>query len=155
MIQYIIVFNRQGKVRLNRWFHTLTDKQKATTTHEAVLMILARKNTMASILEHNQYKLIYRRYASLHFAMAVDWTDNELNVLEIIHRYVQALDDYFGTVCELDVIYNFDKAYWILDEMIIGGELQEPSRKAVIKHCRNFEDLSKADWASHALNKAL
>lgn len=71
-------------------------------------------------------------YASLHFAMAVDWTDNELNVLEIIHRYVQTLDDYFGTVCELDVIYNFDKAYWILDEMIIGGELQESSKKAII-----------------------
>ncbi|RUP48993.1 clathrin coat assembly protein ap19 [Jimgerdemannia flammicorona] len=132
MIQYIIVFNRQGKVRLNRWFNAQSDKQKATTTREAVTMILTRKKTMATILEYHQYKLIFRRYASLYFAMAVDWTDNELNVLEIIHRYVQALDDYFGTVCELDVIYNFDKAYWILDEMIIGGELQETSRKAII-----------------------
>jgi hypothetical protein len=35
------------------------------------------------------------------------------------------LDRYFGNVCELDIIFNFHKAYYILDEMFIGGHLQE------------------------------
>ena len=39
------------------------------------------------------------RYASLYFAMAVDPNDNELLTLEVIHRYVETLDKYFGNVC--------------------------------------------------------
>jgi hypothetical protein len=36
-------------------------------------------------------------------------------------------------VCELDIIFNFEKAYFILDEFIIGGEIQETSKKAAVK----------------------
>ena len=34
------------------------------------------------------------------------------------------LDKYFGSVCELDIIFNYEKAYYILDELILGGEMQ-------------------------------
>jgi len=33
----------------------------------------------------------------------------------------QVLDRYFGNVCELDLIFNFHKAYYILDELLIAG----------------------------------
>jgi hypothetical protein len=39
----------------------------------------------------------------------------------------------FLNVCELDIIFNFAKAYFILDEFIIGGEIQETSKKAAVK----------------------
>ena len=39
-------------------------------------------------------------------------------------RYVELLDKYFGSVCELDIIFNFEKAYFVLDELLIGGEVQ-------------------------------
>lgn len=73
------------------------------------------------------------RYASLYFCCAVLPSDNELLILEIIHRYVELLDKYFGSVCELDIIFNFEKAYFILDEFILGGEVQETSKKNVLK----------------------
>ena len=38
------------------------------------------------------------RYASLYFCVGVDRDDNELITLEIIHRYVELLDKYFGSV---------------------------------------------------------
>jgi len=63
----------------------------------------------------------------------VESKDNELIALEIIHRYVELLDKYFGSVCELDIIFNFEKAYFMLDEFIIGGEVQETSKKNVLK----------------------
>jgi hypothetical protein len=44
---------------------------------------------------------VYKRYASLFFCFAIDRSDNELIALEIIHRYVEVLDQYFGSVCEL------------------------------------------------------
>lgn len=36
-------------------------------------------------------------------------------------------------VCELDIIFNFEKAYFILDEFLLGGEVQETSKKNVLK----------------------
>jgi AP-1 complex subunit sigma 1/2 len=65
--------------------------------------------------------------------MCVDTEDNELETLEIIHHYVEILDRYFGNVCELDLIFNFHKAYYILDEVLIAGELQESSKKSVAR----------------------
>jgi len=65
--------------------------------------------------------------------MAVDPTDNELMALETIHHFVEILDRYFGNVCELDLIFNFHKAMWVLDELFIAGELQETSKKNLLR----------------------
>ena len=43
-------------------------------------------------------KVVYRRYASLFFVCGIGSADNELVTLEIIHRYVEVLDRYFGNV---------------------------------------------------------
>lgn len=43
-------------------------------------------------------KVVYRRYASLFFVCGISQGDNELITLEIIHRYVEVLDRYFGNV---------------------------------------------------------
>ena len=70
---------------------------------------------MSSFIEWKDMKIVYKRYASLYFCAAIDvsplvslppWyrvfliqnTDNELATLEIIHRYVELLDKYFGSV---------------------------------------------------------
>lgn len=69
----------------------------------------------------------------MYFLCAIEQTDNELLSLELIHRYVELLDKYFGSVCELDIIFNFEKAYFILDELLVGGYIQETSKKNVLK----------------------
>lgn len=40
----------------------------------------------------------FSRYASLYFCCAIENQDNELLTLEIVHRYVELLDKYFGNV---------------------------------------------------------
>lgn len=67
----------------------------------------------------------------MYFCLAIENGDNELIALEVIHRYVELLDKYFGNVCELDIIFNFEKAYFILDEFLMGGEVQETSKQMV------------------------
>jgi hypothetical protein len=59
--------------------------------------------------------------------------------LEIIHRYVEQMDKYYGNVCELDIIFSFTKAYYILDELLLAGELQESSKKNVLR-CISQQD---------------
>jgi hypothetical protein len=44
------------------------------------------------------YQVVYQQYASLFFVCEVGEDDNELITLEIIHRYVEVLDRYFGNV---------------------------------------------------------
>ncbi len=61
--------------------------------------------------------------------------------LEIVHHFVEVLDKYFGNVCELDIIFNFHKAYFILDEIVIAGHLQESSKKSVLKAISGQEAL--------------
>lgn len=77
--------------------------------------------------------------------------DNELLMLELIHRYVEVLDKYFGSVCELDIIFNFEKAYFILDELIMAGEVQETSKKAVLKQIEFADNYQEEEIISLAL----
>lgn len=84
-------------------------------------------------------KVVYRRYASLFFIAGCASTDNELITLEVVHRYVEQMDKYYGNVCELDIIFNFQKAYFILDELLLAGEMQESSKKNVLR-CISQQD---------------
>ena len=65
---------------------------------------MSRTEFQCSFIEYRGYKVIYRRYASLFFVVAVDGDDeNELSILEFIHSLVETMDKYFESVCELDV----------------------------------------------------
>jgi AP-1 complex subunit sigma 1/2 len=93
------------------------------------------------IIEWQDKKVVYKRYASLYFVACVDKDDNELIVLEQIHLFVEVLDRYFGNVCELDIIFNFHKAYYILDELFIAGHLQETSKAEVLRICSAMDEM--------------
>ncbi|XP_046992475.1 AP-1 complex subunit sigma-2 isoform X2 [Schistocerca americana] len=145
-MQFMLLFSRQGKLRLQKWYVAHPDKVKKKITRELITTILARKPKMSSFLEWKDVKVVYKRYASLYFCCAIEQKDNELLTLEIIHRYVELLDKYFGSVCELDIIFNFEKAYFILDELLLGGEIQETSKKNVLKAIA-AQDLLQEDEA--------
>jgi AP-1 complex subunit sigma 1/2 len=111
----------------------LSPKDKAKIVKDVSQLVLARRTRMCNFLEYKDTKIVYRRYASLFFIAGCDSDDNELITLEIIHRYVEQMDKYYGNVCELDIIFSFTKAYYILDELLLAGELQESSKKAVLR----------------------
>ncbi|KAK6910644.1 hypothetical protein V866_000449 [Kwoniella sp. B9012] len=151
MLNYIMLVSRQGKVRLAKWFQTLPPKTKAKIVKDVTQLVLARRTRMCNFLEYKDTKVIYRRYASLFFITSISPGDNELITLEVIHRYVEVLDRYFGNVCELDLIFNFQKAYAILDELIIAGELQESSKKAVLKIVAQSDAIEEAEVSEDSL----
>lgn len=53
----------------------------------------------------------------------------------------------FVQVCELDIIFNFEKAYFILDEFLMGGEIQDTSKKSVLKAIEQADLLQEVSWA--------
>ncbi len=109
------------------------------------MSVLTRRVPACNIIEFKQYKIVYQRYANLFFTILIDPADNELLALEIIQRYVEVLDQYFGSVCELDVIFNFEKAHFVWDELVIGGELLETSRRGVIEAVLDQDDIQRVD----------
>ena len=133
MLNFMLLFSRQGKLRLQKWYYLQPAKAEKKVARDLIQLILSRKPKMCSFIDYKDYKIVYKRYASLYFCCAVDPSDNELLILELIHRYVELLDKYFGSVCELDIIFNFEKAYFILDELLIGGEIQETNKKSILK----------------------
>jgi len=98
-------------------------------------------STPSSVFQYQTYKIIYRKYASLFFSLCVDVSDNELGYVEAIHCFVEMLDRYFGNVCELDLVFNFHKAYTILDEFILAGELQEMSPMVMLDRLKELEKM--------------
>ncbi|KAL4432603.1 hypothetical protein ABPG75_003931 [Micractinium tetrahymenae] len=133
MIRFVLLLSRQGKVRLAKWYTTLSQKERAKITKEVTGLVLGRAAKLCNFVDWKDQKVVYKRYASLYFVAGIDQDDNELLTLEIIHQFVEVLDKYFGNVCELDLIFNFHKAYFILDELLLAGELQETSKKAVTR----------------------
>jgi len=142
MIHFILLINRQGKTRLVKWYSLYTPKQQTRILREIGNLVVNRPARLCNFLEWKTYKIIYKRYASLYFAMCVDVDDNELIALETLHHFVVTLDQYFGNVCELDIIFNFHRVYFIVDEVFMAGELQETSKKAAISTITQVDQIT-------------
>ncbi len=60
-MQFMLLFSRQGKLRLQKWYVPLSDKEKKKITRELVQTVLARKPKMCSFLEWRDLKIVYKR----------------------------------------------------------------------------------------------
>jgi hypothetical protein len=99
-------------------------------------------------------QVIYRRYASLFFIVGVEVDEeNELGILEFIHALVETLDKYFENVCELDIMFNLEKAHFILDEMVTNGCIMETNKGNILKPILWLEKRVRAR-AMHAARAA-
>lgn len=58
----MLLFSRQGKLRLQKWYVAHPDKLKKKITRELITTILARKPKMSSFLEWKDVKVVYKRY---------------------------------------------------------------------------------------------
>lgn len=60
-IHFILLFSRQGKLRLQKWYTTLPDKEKKKIVREIVQMILSRNQKTSSFVDWKDLKLVYKR----------------------------------------------------------------------------------------------
>ena len=124
---------RRGKTRLAKWYNPYTDDEKIKLKGEIHRLVAPRdqKHQSNFVEFRGSSKIVYRRYAGLFFCACVDANDNELAYLEAIHFFVEVLDQFFGNVCELDLVFNFYKASfqwgmsWRLSLMELVG-LRDP-----------------------------
>mmetsp|Transcript_18597 Transcript_18597/g.25787 ORF Transcript_18597/g.25787 Transcript_18597/m.25787 type:complete len:145 (+) Transcript_18597:140-574(+) len=131
-IRFVLMVNKQGQTRLAQYYEPLPREERRALEGEIVRKCLSRSDTQCSFVEHRNFKVIYRRYASLFFLVGVDADENELGILEFIHCFVETLDKHFGNVCELDIMFHIDKAHFILDEMVMNGCIVETNKTNIL-----------------------
>eukprot|EP00455_Lapot_gusevi_P000102 TRINITY_DN10044_c0_g1_i2.p2 TRINITY_DN10044_c0_g1~~TRINITY_DN10044_c0_g1_i2.p2 ORF type:complete len:147 (-),score=30.08 TRINITY_DN10044_c0_g1_i2:134-574(-) len=143
-LKFILMVNKQGQTRLAQYFEYMTIKERGALEGEIIRKCLSRSQNQCSFVEYRNYKVIYRRYASLFFIVGVDNTgeENELGVLEFIHNLVETMDKYFENVCELDIMFNLEKAHFILDEMVMNGYIVETNKANILGPIRLMEKIS-------------
>ncbi len=63
-------------------------------------------------------------------------------LLELIHNLVETLDRYFENVCELDIMFNLEKAHFIVQEFIMNGCIVETNKSNVLAPVLQIDKLS-------------
>ncbi|KAL3527107.1 hypothetical protein ACH5RR_011763 [Cinchona calisaya] len=150
MISAAMVINTLGKPRLSKFY----DFQPVEKQHQLIRYVYAvlssRPEKVSNFVEVESIfgqgtRLVYKHYATLYFVIVFDSSENELAMLDLIQVLVETLDKSFRNVCELDILFNYNKMQTILDEIIFGGQVIETNCLEVIKAA---EEISKLETSS-------
>jgi hypothetical protein len=93
-MQFMLLFSRQGKLRLQKWYVAHQDKMKKKITRELVTLVLSRKPKMCSFLEWKDLKVVYKRYKSFLFSpydfhtLHLKWTSQPFTLDRSINHFL-------------------------------------------------------------------
>lgn len=132
-LKFFLMVNKQGQTRLAQYFFDITLQERTTQEGELVRKCLSRATNKSSFLVHQKWRIVYRKYASLYFIVGHDMDDDsEQGYYSFIHSVVETFDKWFESVCELDIMFNIEKAHYILEEMIQNGDIIENNRSIIL-----------------------
>ena len=60
-MKFMLLFSRQGKVRLQKWFNAIGDKERKKITRELVNVVLARRPKMSNFLDWRNLKVSHSK----------------------------------------------------------------------------------------------
>ncbi|XP_067847511.1 AP-4 complex subunit sigma-1 isoform X4 [Heptranchias perlo] len=98
MIKFFLLVNKQGQMRLCRYYEPVEIHKRTLLEADVIKNCLSRTKDQCSFVEYKDFKLVYRQYAALFVVVGIDDAENELAVYELIHNFVEVLDKYFSRV---------------------------------------------------------
>uniref|UniRef100_A0A8C9RQY4 AP complex subunit sigma n=1 Tax=Scleropages formosus TaxID=113540 RepID=A0A8C9RQY4_SCLFO len=117
----------RSKLRLQKWYTAVAEQDKKMVCE------------LISFLEWWELKIIQCSHSCtgtlVYFCFAVEQQDDKILTLEVIHRFLNLLDNSFALpqICELHIILTFEKVRFILDEFFMTDDIQDTSKKDVLK----------------------
>ncbi|XP_952299.1 clathrin-coat assembly protein, putative [Theileria annulata] len=142
MIYGIFLQNYQNDTRFSKWYSSFNIKRKKLLEDKIHNELVNRDRRWSNVFDLEGMKLVYRQYSGLMICILIDQSDNTLAIYELIHLIVEVLDVYYGDVCELDIVYNFNRVHSILDDIVLGGEIIETSKDIIIEKLRSFDKVN-------------
>ena len=83
-IKFVLMVNKQGQTRLASYFEWLPLEERTSLEAEIIRRCLSRTEFQCSFIEYRGYKVVYRRYASLFFVVAVDGDEEVCCCVDIV-----------------------------------------------------------------------
>ena len=130
MIKAVIIINTSGKPRIVKFYEDMVRNNQSNDKKNLIISqiyreVSSRGDYSCNFIEEsriwNDYKIIFRQYATLYITFVVDEAENELGILDMIQVLVEVMDKTFQNICELDLIFYPEKIHSIIEEIIIGG----------------------------------
>uniref|UniRef100_A0A4X2KQH2 AP complex mu/sigma subunit domain-containing protein n=1 Tax=Vombatus ursinus TaxID=29139 RepID=A0A4X2KQH2_VOMUR len=59
MMWFMLLFSRQGKLQLQKWYLAMSDKERKKMVWELMQVVLARKPNMCSLQEWRDLKVVW------------------------------------------------------------------------------------------------
>uniref|UniRef100_A0A0D3ENK6 AP complex mu/sigma subunit domain-containing protein n=1 Tax=Oryza barthii TaxID=65489 RepID=A0A0D3ENK6_9ORYZ len=115
MIQAVMIMSTQGKPRLLKFYSYHAPEKHQDLVRAVFQLLSARPDSVSNFVKVDAIfgpgaKLIYKHLATLYLGFVFDGSENELAVLDLVQVFVETLDRCFKNVCELDIVFNFNKA---------------------------------------------
>ncbi|XP_010939294.1 AP-3 complex subunit sigma [Elaeis guineensis] len=160
MIRAVIVMNTQGKPRLVKFYDFQPPEKQQELIRSVYGVLSERADNVSNFVEADAIfgpgtQLVYKHFATLYFVFVFDSAENELAMLDLIQVFVETLDRCFKNVCELDMVFNFNKMHMLLDEIIFGGQVLETSSEQVLKAVEEIAKLEKSSSAISLVPKSV
>lgn len=159
ILKGILIINNHGKPRLCKFYQSVSQDQQQQVIRRVYQQVVNRPDSFCNYLEGSipewgeGTKIIYRHYATLYFVFAVDAQESDLGILDLIQVFVEALDKCFENVCELDLIFHSDKVYFVLDEIVMGGQVLETNINAILQAIKDQDHLHDNSLKSAAIQQ--
>ncbi|XP_047327782.1 AP-3 complex subunit sigma-like [Impatiens glandulifera] len=149
MIRAVIVMNDQGKPRLVKFYDYQPVEKQQEVIRSIYAVLSSRAENVSNFIRADPVfgpdaMLVYKTFATLYFVFVFDTYENELAMLDLMQVFVESLDKCFSNVCELDIVFNFNKVHAILDEIVLGGQVLETDSSDVVKAVQEITRLEKA-----------
>jgi len=61
-IHFLLIVNRQGKIRLTKWYQALESKDKSRIVREVTNTVTKREQKSCNFFEYKDYTIVYRRW---------------------------------------------------------------------------------------------
>ncbi|XP_019170660.1 PREDICTED: AP-3 complex subunit sigma-like isoform X1 [Ipomoea nil] len=153
MMRAVMMMNDKGKPRLVKFYEHQPMEKQQELIRKIYGVLCSRPENVSNFVKVDSLfgsdaRLVYKTYATLHVIFIFDGSENELAMLDLMQVFVETLDKCFSNVCELDVVFNFNKVHAILDEIVMGGQVLETSSFEVVKA---VEDISKLEKGSNSI----
>lgn len=153
MIRAVIVINTQGKPRITKFYDQQPVEKQQELIRDIFGVLCSRAENVSNFIQADAIfgpgtKLVYKHFATLYFVFVFDSCENELAILDLIQVFVETLDKCFKNVCELDIVFNFNKLHTVLDEIIMGGQVVETNSGEVMKSVQEILKLERSSETS-------
>lgn len=81
MIHSVMIFNRQGRTRLEKWYTATSQKQKSKVVRNLTEMIPRRPSRFSNIIEMSDIKVVYKDTGSIRSAFLEPFKGGSVDIL--------------------------------------------------------------------------